>query len=188
MEHMEDSQIVALYHKRDEQAITESSRKYGALCWRIAKNILNSTEDAKECVNDTWFAAWCRMPPDQPLSLGAFLGRITRNVSISRWRSAHAKKRSRGMEVLLSELDECIPDTANVEQAVERRELARLLGRWLDSLPAEDCVLFVRRYWYAEAVHALAREHRCTQNQMAQKMMRLRRQLKLFLEQEGVCL
>ncbi len=188
MEHMEDSQIVALYHNRDEQAITESSRKYGALCSRIANNILNSTEDAKECVNDTWFAAWRRIPPDQPLSLGAFLGRITRNLSISRWRSDHAKKRCRGMEVLLSELDECIPDPNNVEQAVERLELAKLLEQWLDSLPTEDSILFVRRYWYGEAVHALARECKRTPNQTAQKMMRLRKQLKQFLEQEGVCL
>ncbi len=188
MEHMEDSQIVALYHQRDEQAITESSRKYGALCSRIAKNILSSREDAMECVNDTWFAAWRRMPPDEPRCLGAFLGRITRNLSISRWRGSHAKKRCRGMEILLSELDECIPAANDVEHAVEQQELTRLLEQWLDSLPPEDCALFVRRYWYGDAVHALAREYRRTPNQMAQKMMRLRAALKRFLEQEGVCI
>lgn len=186
MENMDDSQIVALYHQRNEQAITESSRKYGLLCHRIAKNILSSAEDAKECVNDTWFAAWRRMPPDKPLALGAFLGRITRNLSISRWRADHAKKRFHGMDLLLSELDDCIPDTNDVEQAVEQRELTRLLDQWLDCLPAEDCILFVRRYWYGDAVHALAKEYSCTPNQMAQQMLRLRKKLKVFLEQEGV--
>ena len=83
MQSIDDSQIITLYHQRNEQAIAESSRKYGGLCHRIAHNILSSYEDAKECVNDTWFAAWQRMPPDRPLALGAFFGRITRNISVS---------------------------------------------------------------------------------------------------------
>lgn len=188
MESMDDTQIISLYHQRSEQAITESSRKYGSLCHRIALNILSSIEDAKECVNDTWFAAWQRMPPDRPLSLGAFFGRITRNLSISRWRTDNAKKRCRGMEVLLSELEDCVPDANDVEQAIEQMELARLLNQWLDSLPEKDCIWFVRRYWYGDAVKTLAKEYGCTQNQMAQQMLRLRKKLKTFLEQEGVTL
>lgn len=188
MQSIDDSQIITLYHQRNEQAITESSRKYGGLCHRIAHNILSSYEDAKECVNDTWFAAWQRMPPDRPLALGAFFGRITRNISISRWRADHAKKRCRGMEILLSELDDCVPDSTNVEQAMEQMELARLLDAWLDALPERDCIWFVRRYWYGDTVKALAKEYGCTQNQMAQQMLRLRKKLKVYLEQEGVIL
>lgn len=188
VEPMDDSQIVKLYHLRNEQAITESSRKYGPLCRRIAINILSNTEDAKECVNDTWFAAWRRMPPDHPYALGAFLGRITRNLSISRWRADHAKKRYRGMELLLSELEDCIPAPADVEQIIEQRELTRLLDQWLDALPEPDCILFVRRYWYGDAVHVLAKERRRTPNQISQQLLRLRKKLKFFLEQEGVCL
>lgn len=188
MENMDDSLIVALYHQRDERAITESSRKYGPLCHRIARNILSSLEDARECVNDTWFAAWRRMPPDKPLSLGAFLGRITRNLSISRWRTDHAKKRFGGMELMLSELDDCIPDSNDVEKIIEQMELSRLLEQWLDALPEEDRILFVRRYWYGDALKALAKEYHRTQNQMAQQMLRLRKNLKAFLEQEGVTL
>lgn len=185
---MDDGRIIELYHRRDERAIRESSRKYGLLCRRIALNILGIQEDAEECVNDTWYAAWKRMPPDRPRALGAFLGRITRNLSISRWRACHAKKRYSGTEILLSELDDCIPASDDVEHAAERRELAGLLNSWLDSLPKEDCMLFVRRYWYGDAANALAEEMGCTPNQMAQRMMRLRRKLKVFLEQEGVCL
>lgn len=183
---MEDGEIIGLYHQRNEQAIQESDQKYGYMCRGIAKNILYTREDAEECVNDTWYAAWIRMPPDKPQSLGAFLGRITRNLSISRWRSIHAKKRGGGMEILLSELDECVPDPDLVEQKLDQKELARLLDQWLDSLPKEESVLFVRRYWYGEAVKELAAKKRCTQNQMAQQMMRLRKKLKRFLEQEGV--
>lgn len=183
---MNDSRIIELYHRRDEHAIKESEQKYGSVCRRIAHNILTIREDAEECVNDTWYAAWTRMPPDRPQSLGAFLGRITRNLSISRWRATHAQKRYAGMVVLLSELEDCIPDTTDVEQEIERKELTELLNIWLDSLPAEDRVLFVRRYWYGDAVSVLADCQSCTPNQMAQRMMRLRKKLKAYLEQEGV--
>ncbi len=185
---MDDGQIIELYHRRDEQAIAESERKYGRICRCIAQNILSIKEDAEECVNDTWYAAWKRMPPDKPQILGAFFGRITRNLSISRWRAYHAKKRYNGMEIMLSELDECIPDQDDVEKAVSRNELAQLLDGWLEALPQEDRTLFIRRYWYGYAVNVLAEESGVTPGRMAQRMMRLRKKLKAFLEQEGVCL
>lgn len=185
---MEDSQIIKLYYSRNEQAITESDRKYGPLCRRISLNILSIKEDAEECVNDTWFAAWKRMPPDRPRALGAFFGRITRNLSISRWRACHAKKRYHGMDVLLSELDDCVPTVDNVEQAIDQKELTELLNTWLDSLKHDDCVLFVRRYWYGDAVNALASEWGLYPNQISQRLLRLRKKLKAYLEKEGVCL
>lgn len=185
---MEDSQIIKLYYNRNEQAITESDRKYGPLCRRISLNILSIKEDAEECVNDTWFAAWKRMPPDRPRALGAFFGRITRNLSISRWRACHAKKRYHGMDVLLSELDDCVPAVDNVEQAIDQKELTELLNAWLDSLKHDDYVLFVRRYWYGDAVNALASEWGLYPNQISQRLLRLRKKLKAYLEKEGVCL
>ena len=183
---MEDQQIIALYHQRSEAAILETDRKYGPLCRRIAMNILNLREDAEECVNDTYHAAWNRMPPELPASLGAFLGRITRNLSISRFRSNRAQKRYQGMDILLSELDECIPAATGVEEMADARRLSELISCWLDSLSEEDCTLFVRRYWHGDAVQALAKEWRCTPNRMAQRMRTLRLKLKAYLEQEGV--
>ena len=164
---MEDSQIIELYYSRNEQAIKESDHKYGPLCHRISLNILSVKEDAEECVNDTWFAAWKRMPPDRPNALGAFFGRITRNLSISRWR---------------------VPAPENVEQAIDEKELTQLLNIWLDSLNQDDCSLFVRRYWYGDAVNALASEWGLLPNQISQRLLRLRKKLKAFLEKEGVCL
>lgn len=184
---MEDQQIIALYHRRDEQAIAETMLKYGPLCHRIALNILSVQEDAEECVNDTWRAAWDRIPPALPRSLGAFLGRITRNLSISRFRADHAQKRFRGLEVMLSELDDCVP-AADVEQTIARNQLSSLISGWLDTLPDDDCALFVRRYWHGDAVRSLAAQWGCTPNQMAQRMLKLRKSLKAFLESEGVSL
>lgn len=185
---MEDSQIIALYWDRDQRAIEETARKYGGVCHRIAMNILSRHEDAEECVNDTYHAAWNQIPPEQPPRLLAYLGRIVRNISISRFRANQAQKRCQGMEILLSELENCLPAAETVDAAMERKLLGGIISRWLDSLEKTDRVLFVRRYWYGDSVQSLARETGCSPNQMAQRMLRLRRGLKAALEQEGAYL
>ena len=106
---MEDKQIIELYFQRNETAIAETANKYGAFCHKIAMNILSIREDAEECVNDTYHSVWNQIPPTNPNSFRSFLGRITRNLSISRFRTLRAQKRYAGMELMLSELEECIP-------------------------------------------------------------------------------
>ena len=185
---MEDQKIIALYHNRDESAIRETERKYGTFCRTIAANILSIREDAEECVNDTWHAAWTKMPPELPHSLKAFLGRITRNLSISRFRANHAQKRYNGMELMLSELEECVPSAVSVEQTVAQKELGEQISDWLETLPEDDRILFIRRYWYGEMVRELAKEWKCTENQIAQRMRWMRGRLKTYLEAKGVIL
>mgnify|MGYP003289013883 FL=1 len=185
---MDDKQIIDLYFARDEQAIAETEQKYGRFCWRIAMNVLDVWEDAEECVSDTYLSAWKQIPPTRPQSLKAFLGRIVRNLSISRFRAMRAKKRYNGMEVLLSELGDCVPSDQHVEQIAEAKEFSGYISEWLDSLPEEDCMLFVRRYWFGDAVQELAEKCGITAAQMAQRMLRLRKGLRAALEQKGVAL
>ena len=139
---MEDKQIISLYHARDERAIKETDAKYGRYCYRIAKNLLTLHEDAEECVSDTYLAAWNQMPPENPHLLSAFLSRIVRNIAISRFRRDRAKKRHDGVELLLSELDDCIPSAENVEKTVEERELSNIISDWLDTLTGDDRALY----------------------------------------------
>ena len=126
------------------------------------------------------------MPPDRPQILGSFLGRITRNLSISRWRRNHAKKRYDGMEVLLSELEDCVPTPDTVEEHLERRQLAQSISAWLDGLEDGDQRLFIRRYWYGDPVKELAAEWGQGANALSQRLLRLRKGLRAFLESEGV--
>ncbi len=183
---MEDKEIISLYFERNEQAIEQTDIKYGLLCRKIAMNILCKIEDAQECVNDTYLAAWNSIPPQNPTSLKTFLGRITRNISISKFRANHAKKRYSTMETMLSELDDCVPDTFDVEKQVEEAMLSQYISEWLDSLTDLDRTLFVRRYWYGDSNKTLARKCGFTQNKMASYMFKLRVALKSFLEKEGV--
>lgn len=183
---MDDLQIVELYRKRDEQAIVETDCKYGAYCRRIAENILSLREDTDECVNDTYHAAWTHIPPDTPVSLRAYLGRIVRNLSLSRYRKNRAARRYEGIELLLSELNDCVPAPDCPEKTLEAAELTEYLNAWLRSLDADDRAIFLRRYWYGDSVKSLAASVGCTANQMAQRMLALRKRLRGFLEKKGV--
>ncbi len=185
---MEDNQIIELYFRRDESALAETAKKYGSFCLSIAMNVLSVKEDAEECVNDTYHKAWNQIPPTRPDSFKAFLGRIVRNCSISKYRALHAKKRFHGLEIMLSELNDCIPAMTDVEQTMEAKELSEYISAWLEGLPAEDRVLFVRRYWYGDEVRNLAKQCGVSATQMTQRMLRLRRKLKKFLTEKGVIL
>ncbi|MBQ9814112.1 MAG: sigma-70 family RNA polymerase sigma factor [Lachnospiraceae bacterium] len=178
---MDDEKIISLYLDRNETAITETDQKYGTYCRRIAKNILESPEDIEECINDVWMAVWNRIPPLVPTSLKAFIGKITRDISISKYRQQHAAKRS-GICLLLEELEECIPSDFNVEQQTEAKELERCINEWLLSQKKEERVLFIRRYYFGDSLKSLAKEYGCRENKMAQIMLRLRQSLKNEIE------
>lgn len=182
---MDDKRIISLFFRRDEQAISETRRKYGPYCNKIAVNLLGSKEDAEECVSDALFAAWRRIPPLIPQSLRLFLGRITRNLSVSRYRARSAVKRSCGMDDMLAELSDCLPDGNSLEDQVDSRALAGIITRWLDGLPPRDRELFVLRYWFCDSLTDIAAQVEETPAVLAQRTYQLRRSLKQCLEKEG---
>ena len=183
---MQDQEIIQLYLQRDEQAIRETIRKYGAYCRAIAENILENYEDAEECLNDAWNSAWNRIPPVIPLSLKAFLGKLIRDRALSRYRENHAARRYGTYDVLLSELDECIPDRSNVEHEVETSWLSSLISDWLRTCKEEDRALFLKRYYFGVPVKRLADEFHISENTAAQRLRRMRTRLKDYLKKEGV--
>lgn len=182
---MEDLQIIELYFKRDEAAITETASKYGAFCHGIAFNVLSNHADAEECVNDTYLQAWNSIPPLRPDKFGSWLGRVIRNIAINLWNKNHRQKRYAGIEQVLNELEECIPGPQTVEHIMEEKELAKAIDMWLTSLPQDDRVLFMRRYWYGESVKQLAKKCGVTPGKLAKRMFKLRQSLKSTLEREG---
>lgn len=181
---MEDNTIIQLYFDRDERAISCTDEKYGALCTRIAQNIVQCCEDAEECVSDTYHTAWRSMPPTWPESLRAFLSRITRNLAISRVRFDSAQKRGGGQ--LLCELSDCVPDMNTPERHAELSEITDAISRWLDGLQPDERALFLRRYYFGDELKTLGKLCGQTEQQLAQRMLRLRRKLKSALEREGI--
>ena len=178
---MQDCDILELYYARDERAITESSTKYGKYCLSIAQNILYNMQDAEECVNDTWLAAWKSMPPKKPNILRTYLGKLTRNIAINRLRASKRQKRNPEFLLSLDELAACIP--APEEQ--ETGHLTALLDEFLMYTEPLDRKLFVGRYWYGRAVKTLAEGYGMTPNAVSIRLSRTRDKLKSFLEERG---
>lgn len=185
---MEDNRIIELFYARSEQAIAELSNKYGAVCRRIARNILNSEHDSEECVNDGWLAVWNTVPPQRPDPLLTYVCRIVRNLATARLRYNTAQKRHSPYDVALDELGDCFPSADDPAKALEAAEVSRAIDRFLAGLPQRDRVMFVRRYWYGDPPAAVARHFGVTAHYVSVRLSRLRERLKQHLIEEGVFL
>lgn len=175
---MKDEEIIELYFARSESAIAETERKYGRYCRTIAGHILPDSADAEECVSDTWLRAWGAMPPNRPERLGAFLGRITRNLALDRLRSNKGAVRE--------ELSECLTAGDPTGAIVDRMVLTAALDRFLAGLPQKKRKLFLRRYWYFATMEELARDFGMSESNVKMTLLRMRRELKEQLKQEGI--
>ena len=183
---MEDSQIIALFFQRSEEAISQTDLKYGRYLGSVASHILSLPEDCEEVVNDSYLAAWNKIPPEVPKTFRYYLSRITRNLAIDRYEYGAAKKRSAFVEVAISELEECIPDTALLPEALAlRQELIQVLNRFLSTLEEVDCALFVGRYYYGRNASELGKKYDLLEYQVKYRLKKLRAGLKRFLEKEG---
>ena len=183
---MEDQAIIGLFFDRSEQAITELSNKYGRLCYKIAGNILHNPLDTEECVNDTYLCVWNSVPPQQPSPLMTYVCSIARNLALKKYHAGIAVKRDSHYDVALDELEACLsgPDTA--ESAYSAKELAELLNRFLSGLDQENRVIFLRRYWYADGVCAIAVRLHMSENQVSVRLHRVRKKLQAYLRKEGI--
>ena len=183
---MEDQGIIDLFFERSEQAITETDKKYGGYCYAIAYNILSSREDSEESVSDTYLTAWNTIPPRKPNILSAFLGKITRCISINRWKARSAAKRGGGQIILtLEELNDCIDGSQNVEASFDEHELAECLNLFLDSLAKNERDIFLRRYWLFDSIADIAQSYGFTQSKVTSMLHRIRGKLRKQLEREG---
>ena len=184
---MNDKNIVDLYFNRDEEAITQTDKKYGRYCYSIAYNILTNKEDAEESVSDTYMTAWRAIPPRRPSVLSTFLGKITRHISIDRWRERVATKRGGGEVTLaLEELEECVAGLQNVEMEYERKELIQAYVKFLDTLPVTERRVFLCRYWYVDSVEAIAEKFGFSQSKVKTMLYRTRVKLRKQLAEEGL--
>lgn len=183
---MNDQLIVELYLARDEAAIGETSAQYGLKLKRIAASILGDAHAAEECVNDVYLRAWNSIPPNEPRQyLFAYLARITRQIALSRLKTAGALKRSALLTELTAEMEECLPFGADTADEAEARELSRLINAFLAMLSAEKRAVFLRRYWYFDSIAEIAKSFGFRESKVKTMLFRMREKLRAYLEKEG---
>ncbi len=184
---MEDEKIIELYWARSESAISETETKYGRYLKTVAKNILSDEEDSLECVNDTYLNAWNAMPPARPKVLQSFLGKITRNLALDKYRANTAEKRGGGtVSMVLDELLD-ISSGENVEDSiVDRSAITDALKLFLSGLTDEDRRIFLKRYWYFMSVKDVAHDMSLGESSVKMRLLRMRESLRRTLIKEGV--
>ena len=183
---VEDKQRVELFRARDEQALEETHKKYNRYCHAIAFNILNSNEDSEECVNDTYVRAWDSIPPTIPNQLSAFLGRITRNLALNRYKTRKSQKRGNGrIDIALDELMGCISSDPQADIS-DDIALRNALNSFLHSLPEEAMKVFMKKYWYMYSVSEIADQLSISESKVKIVLHRTRISLKKYLEKEGI--
>ncbi|MBQ7847548.1 MAG: sigma-70 family RNA polymerase sigma factor [Clostridia bacterium] len=183
---MEDKDIVALYFRRDEEALRASEDKYGRYLYTVAYNILGDAEDSKECVNEGYYRAWNAIPPQKPAILRAFLAGIVRNAALNRYSAARAKKRTGEIDGIFEELIYCKHDGAlPVDEEVA---LKNAVNGFLAALPKKKRIVFMQRYWYFLPVRQIAEKNGMSESAVKVTLMRTRERLKEHLIKEGFVL
>ena len=180
---MEDKEMIELYFARNEDAMRHTAEKYGALCHHIAKNILGNDEDAKECVNDAYFALWNRIPPERPQSLRAFLSKIVRNISLDRFDYNTAACRNGNTDMVLEEMEMFLPDlTRDFSENIGLMD--EINGFLAKQTKAARCV-FVRRYFYCDSITEIAARYGLKESTVKSLLYRVRDRLAKHLKKGG---
>lgn len=183
---MDDSEIIELYFQRSEEAVTQTASKYGKYCYKIAYHILSSREDSEESVNDTYLAAWNSMPPQRPSVLSAYLAKLTRRISIDRFRyRTRDKRRGSQYALSLSELDDCVSGGNTTEEIINVRLLADTIGIYLRLQSEEARNAFIGRYYYLDSLKEVAAYCGMSESKCKSLLYRTRVGLKEYLEKEG---
>ena len=182
---MEDAKIIALFWERNEQAVKETDTAYGGRLYSLSNRILNNREDAEESVSDTYMETWKSIPPKQPTYFYAFLASICRNLSLNRLDWNMAAKRKAEVVSLTEEMELCIPDTS-LERTMRGKELGRILDAFLESLPKDSRLIFLRRYWYVDTIAEIAQRYGMTESKVKMQLSRTKEKLRTYLEKEEI--
>jgi len=181
---MEDEKIIQLYIERDEAALSESSKKYGAYLMATAFNVLKNREDSEECVSDGYLKTWNSIPPAKPNNLKLYIARIVRNSAIDKYLADKALKRGGGeISLCLDELSEIVSGEDNVSN---EDEITRIINGYLKGKEKEPVKIFVRRYWYMDSVAKISLRLNISQSKVKTTLFRMREELKEELLKGGI--
>ena len=182
---MDDAKIIELFWARNEEAIQETNKAYGRKLHALANKILNNREDAEESVNDTYMKIWEIIPPQRPKYYYAFLASICRHLSFHKIDWKLAAKRNAEFVTLTQEMEMCIPDTRR-DRELEGKELGRIMNAFLESLPKDTRLIFLRRYWHVDTIAEIAARYGMTESKVKMQLSRTRAKLQTYLESEGI--
>lgn len=176
-----DNEIIDKLFDRDEQAISDTEKKYGSLCRKIACNILKDYDEANACVNTSYFNLWSSVPPNKPRSLKAYICSIVRNNAL------RMKKKNplQSEEMFFMELTEAFQIVKDAEEEFDNKNLSSCINAFLTEQKEENRKVFVLRYYYNFTYKDIAYALGIKEATVKTKLFRLRDELKSHLEKGG---
>lgn len=183
---IDDDKIIEMFFERSEQGIRELDIKYGKVCHKLSYNIVNSKQDAEECVNDAYLGAWNAIPPARPDPLLSYICKIVRNISLKIYYRKGAARQNSTYTIAMEEIEACIADSNTVEAEIEVRELARIIESFLETLTVENRVIFMRRYWFADSYKDIAKFMGLSEKNISVRLTRVREKMKQYLIEREV--
>ena len=181
-----EAQIIELYWQRDERAIKETDRALRTQLLSLAKNLLRDTQDAEECLNDTYVRVWNSIPPARPDSLKAYVLSIMRKVAINRYKASKRQKRVPAQMISsLSELGDMLSDGDSFHTEQEARALGEILTGFTSTLSDRRAFIFMSRYYLCRPIDEIAQKLGCSKSTVNKEIAAIKQELRQLLESEG---
>ena len=115
----------------------------------------------------------------------AFLASICRHLSLHKADWCLTAKRNAEITSLTQELEMYIPDTTQ-DRILEGKELGRVLNAFLESLPKETRLIFLRRYWHVDTFAEIAARYGITERRVKLQLSRTRKKLHTYLDSAAI--
>ena len=186
---MDDGKIIGLLYERNEKGLAEIQSKYGRELSALAERITGSREDAEEIVNDTLTAVWASVPPAYPSPLYAYVLKIARNIACNRVRSRNTQRRRNetvSFDAVTDELSETLVFAG--DEDVDEGMITRVINEFLSKQTQTDCLIFVRRYFYADNIGNISKMTGLARGLVSLRLTRMRKKLASLLTEKGVSL
>lgn len=183
---MDDKEIVEMFFARDERAISEVQKRFGALCETIAANIVSDRLTAEECVNDALLKMWETIPPQRPAHLRAYFTKVVRNLAIDKLRNLSTLKHGNGENA--DSIDEIydLQSEYSVEETALRHETLSAVNQFLAGLPKKKRLVLVMRFWHCCGVGEISQALNISESSVYNIIKRERKKLLDYLERKGV--
>jgi len=182
---VDDRKIIKLFFARDERAIAETEKKYGALCRYIAGNILAAREDVEECVSDVFLALWNAIPPDDPDDFCAYICKSVRNRAYVISRDANTWKRGGHVTVVGEEFMSTLDDGTDLASLYESKLLGKVISDFLRTVGETNKDIFIMRYWLGMSHTQISKQTGFTEGKIKMSLKRTKEKLAEVLRKEG---
>ena len=116
----------------------------------------------------------------------AYICKVVRNISLKLYYRTKAEKRNSAYDIAIQELEDYLPAPNTVEAEVETRELTLIIEDFLDTLNEENCVIFLRRYWFSDTYAEISKRTGISEKSVSMRLVRIRKQMKQYLIEREV--